>query len=162
MKFIGEKWTDFNPTLPFVYNFVDENFRNLYRVEERQGKIFGVFAILAIFVACLGLVGLASFTAEQRTKEVGVRKVLGATVSNIIFLLSREFTWLVLIAFVISAPIAWYFMSGWLQNFAYHVSLSAGIFVLAGITALVIAWMTVSYQATKVALTNPAKALRYE
>ena len=106
MKFIEEKWIAFNPTLPFVYNFVDENFENLYRAEERQGKIFGVFAILAIFVACLGLVGLASFTAEQRTKEVGVRKVLGATVSNIVLLLSREFTWLVLIAFVVSAPIA--------------------------------------------------------
>lgn len=162
MKFIEEKWTAFNPTLPFVYNFVDENFENLYRAEERQGKIFGLFAILAIFVACLGLVGLASFTAEQRTKEVGVRKVLGATVSNIVLLLSREFTWLVLIAFVVSAPIAWYFMSSWLQNFAYHVSLSVDIFVLAGIAALVIAWVTVSYQATKVALTNPVKALRYE
>ncbi|MCG8603430.1 ABC transporter permease [bacterium] len=162
LDFIEEKWNAFNPNQPFLYSFVDEQFDNLYRAEQRQGKIFGVFATLAILVACLGLVGLASFTAEQRTKEVGIRKVLGASIGNIILLISKEFSWLVLIGFIVAAPIAWYFMSGWLQEFAYHISLGLGVFFLAGLASLVIAWLTVSYQATKVALTNPANALRYE
>jgi putative ABC transport system permease protein len=162
LDFIEEKWNAFNPNQPFLYAFVDEQFDNLYRTEQRQGKIFGVFASLAILVACLGLVGLASFTAEQRTKEVGIRKVLGASIGNIILLISKEFSWLVLIGFAVASPIAWYFMSGWLQEFAYHVSLGLGVFFLAGFVSLAIAWLTVSYQATKVALTNPANALRYE
>lgn len=162
LNFIEKKWQSMIPSLPFLFTFVDDNFDNLYRAEERQGNIFGVFAILAIFVACLGLVGLASFTAEQRTKEVGIRKVLGATVRNIILMISKEFTWLVLIAFLLASPIAWYIMENWLQGFAYHVTLGIGVFILAGLAALIIAWLTVSYQATKVALTNPAKALRYE
>ena len=162
LAFIEGKWQEFNPEQPFVYSFVDEEFDELYRAEERQSKMFSVFAVLAIFVACLGLVGLASFTAEQRTKEVGIRKVLGATVSNLTLLITREFTWLVLIAFVLAAPGAWYFMDKWLQDFAYHISLGAGIFIISGLVCLVIAWLTVSYQAIKVALTNPADALRYE
>lgn len=162
LDFIEEKWQVLNPELPFLYTFVDDNFEALYRAEQQQGKIFAVFAILAIFVACLGLVGLASFTAEQRTKEVGIRKVLGASVSNIILLISREFTWLVLISFVVASPIAWYIMDRWLQEFAYHASMGIGIFVFAGLVSIVIAWLTVSYQATKVALTNPANALHYE
>lgn len=162
IDYIEDKWQAINPELPFLYTFVDENFANLYRTEEQQGKIFGVFAGLAIFVACLGLVGLASFTAEQRTKEVGIRKVLGATVSNIIVLISREFTWLVLLSFLVAVPIAWYVMEQWLQNFAYHVQLGFAVFALSGFAALFIAWLTVSYQAIKVALTNPSEALRYE
>ncbi len=162
LDFIDEKWQKFVPDEPFLYSFVDEKFDKLYRNEERQATIFGVFAGLAIFVACLGLVGLASFTAEQRTKEVGLRKVLGATVMNIVLLISKEFTWLVLIAFGVSAPVARYFMREWLQAFAYHITLGPGLFVLAGLLSLVVAWLTVSFHATKVALTNPATALRYE
>lgn len=162
LEFIEKKWHEFVPDAPFVYSFVDEKFDELYRTEERQGKIFTIFAVLAIFVACLGLVGLASFTAEQRTKEVGIRKVLGATIGNLTLLITKEFTWLVLIAFVFAAPVAWYFMDKWLQEFAYHISLGAGIFIFSGLVCLIIAWLTVSYQAIKVALTNPADALRYE
>ncbi|MCH8128087.1 ABC transporter permease [candidate division KSB1 bacterium] len=162
LDFIEQKWLALNPDLPFLYTFVDDNFESLYRAEEQQGKIFGVFAILAIFVACLGLVGLASFTAEQRTKEVGIRKVLGASVSNIILLMSKEFTWLVLFAFIVAAPFAWYVMDQWLQEFAYHVPLGLGTFFLAGLISILIAWLTVSYQATKIALTNPVNALHYE
>jgi len=159
---IEAEWQKFNPEEPFVYSFVDEKFDKLYRNEKRQGVIFAVFAGLAILVACLGLVGLASFTAEQRSKEVGVRKVLGASVSHVVVLISKEFFWLVLAAFVVSAPVAWYVMRDWLQAFAYHVALTPGLFVVAGVAALLIAWLTVSYHAVKVAFTNPTTTLRYE
>ncbi len=162
IDFIEEKWNALNPALPLVHNFVDENFESLYRAEEQQGKVFGAFGGLAIFVACLGLVGLASFTAEQRTKEVGIRKVLGASVSSIIMLISKEFTVLVAVAFVLAAPFAWFAMDSWLQEFAYHANLGASVFVLAGVLALVTAWLTVSYQAAKVALSDPSNTLRCE
>jgi len=162
LKLIENKWDAFNPSLPLVYRFVDDNFDSLYRAEEGQGKLFGSFAILAIFIACLGLVGLASFTAEQRTKEVGIRKVLGASVPKIIMMISKEFTLLVILAFILAAPVSWFIMNGWLQDFAYHVQLGIELFVMVGWAALMIAWATVSYQAIKVALTNPAESLRYE
>jgi putative ABC transport system permease protein len=162
LEFIEQKWEQFNPGQPFDYTFVDAEFDELYRAEQLQGKIFTSFAVLAIFVACLGLVGLASFTAEQRTKEVGIRKVLGATETNLILLITKEFTLLVIISFVFAAPVAWYFMNNWLQNFAYHVGLSAGTFILAGLLCLIIAWLTVGLQALKVAFKNPIDALRYE
>ncbi len=162
LDFIKEKWDQFNPGEPFIHTFVEDRFEEVYRTEEKQGQIFAVFAIIAIFVACLGLVGLSSFTAEQRTKEVGIRKVLGATVSSIVLLISREFITLILIAFAVSAPIAWYFMNGWLQNFAYHVSLGVMIFIMAGLFSLVIALMTVSFHAVRVALSDPANVIRYE
>ncbi|NQV19135.1 MAG: ABC transporter permease [Armatimonadetes bacterium] len=162
MEFIEQKWEQFNPNQPFVYSFVDTEFDELYRAEQLQGKIFTIFAALAIFVACLGLVGLASFTAEQRTKEVGIRKVLGATETNLILLITKEFTLLVIVSFAAAAPVAWYFMNNWLQNFAYHVALNAGTFILAGIICLIIVWLTVGFQALKVAVKNPIDALRYE
>jgi putative ABC transport system permease protein len=162
MKFIEEKWQHFNPDQPFVYSFLEDEFNDLYRAEQRQGKIFTSFAALAIFVACLGLVGLASFTAEQRTKEIGIRKILGATAKNVLLLITKEFTALVLVAFAFAAPAAWYSMNKWLQNFAYHISLGAEIFILAGAFCMIIAWLTVGFQAVKVALKNPIDALRYE
>jgi len=134
----------------------------LYRSEVVMGSLLAYFALLTVFVACLGLFGLASFTAEQRTKEIGVRKTLGASVVSIVLLLSKEFTKLVAAAFVVAAPVAYVFMSRWLDAFAYHVPLSWGLFLGAGLAALVIAWMTVGYQSIKAALTNPVKALRYE
>ncbi len=162
IAFLQEKWQAFEPGYPFRYFFLDEDFGRLFQNEERQSKIFGYFTILAILIACLGLFGLASFIAEQRTKEIGVRKVLGASVQQIILLLSKDFTKLVTIAFAIAAPVAYFAMNKWLQDFAYRTDLSPAIFVLAGGLALMIAWLTVSYQAIKAALTNPVEALHYE
>ncbi|MEE9372281.1 MAG: ABC transporter permease [Saprospiraceae bacterium] len=159
---IEKVYTDFNPDTPFDYTFVDENYAELYQVEERQGKIFGVFALLAIFVACLGLAGLASFTAEQKRKEVGIRKILGASSTNIIFLLSKEFTWLVIIAAIIASPLAWYIMNNWLQDFAYRIPIGISIFILSGGIAMLIAWLTVSFQTARAALDNPINSLRHE
>lgn len=153
-------WKDFNPEAPFEYTFVDENFASLYATEERQGNIFGLFALLAIFIACLGLIGLASFTAEQKRKEIGIRKVLGASSFNIISMLSKEFTWLVIFAFVVASPIAWYLMNTWLQDFAYRISIGLPIFIVACIVALLIAWITVGVQTARAANANPVKALR--
>jgi putative ABC transport system permease protein len=158
--FIEEVWKDFNPESPFEHTFVDENFASLYDTEERQGNIFGLFALLAIFIACLGLIGLASFTAEQKRKEIGIRKILGASSFNIVTMLSREFTWLVLFAFVVASPIAWYLMNNWLQDFAYRISIGIPVFILACVLALLIAWVTVGWQTARAANSNPVKALR--
>jgi putative ABC transport system permease protein len=146
----------------FEYTFADAAFAEQYRNDERFATIFGVFAGLAILIACLGLFGLASFTAARRTKEIGVRKVLGASVSSIVTLLSRDFMLLVGVALLVAAPIAYYFMNQWLQDFAYHITLGPGLFLLAGGLALLIALLTVSYQAIKAALADPVKSLRYE
>jgi putative ABC transport system permease protein len=134
----------------------------MYRAEQRVGKIAVIFSALAIFIACLGLFGLATFIAEQRTKEIGVRKVLGASVSGIVQMLSRDFIKLVGIAFVIGAPLAWYLMNHWLQNFAYRIHVSWWIFFAAGMGALLIALITVSFQAIKAGMANPVKSLRSE
>ena len=131
-------------------------------VKQGSEDCFLNFAILAIFISCLGLLGLASYSTIQRTKEIGIRKVMGATVSNIVNLLSKEFLKLVLIAFVIASPIAWYSMYKWLQNFAYRIDVGWWAFVLAGIAAVLIAFLTVSFQAIKAAITNPVKSLRTE
>lgn len=144
------------------YAFADEQFDLQYRNDERFGTLFGLFAALAIFIACLGLFGLAAFTAQKRTKEIGVRKVLGASVGGLVALLSKDFLGLVLAAFVIAAPEAYYVMNRWLEDFAYHIDMSWPIFLLAGLTALGIALLTVSYQSIKAALANPVKSLRYE
>lgn len=162
LGFIEEKWIKFSPEVPFEYTFVDESYSQLYTNEERHGKIFAVFASLAIFIACLGLIGLASFTAESRKKEVGIRKVLGASSSNLIILISKEFTILVILAFLVAAPFAWMTMQGWLEDFAYQVQMGIGVFLFSGLIALVIAWLTVAYQTGKAVLTNPVKAIRYE
>ncbi len=162
LSFIEETWTSFNPDTPFEYTFVDENYASLYENEERQGNIFGLFAILAILIACLGLVGLASFTAEQKKKEIGIRKVLGASSSSIIALLSKEFTWLVIVAFIIASPLSWWVMNNWLQDFAYRVNIGVFVFIIAGATSLLIAWITVGLQTARAANSNPIKALQRE
>jgi putative ABC transport system permease protein len=162
LSFLEDKMRQFSPTYPFEYFFEDEYFNNLYRSEERIQEIFGYFTFLAILIACLGLFGLASFTTEQRRKEIGVRKVLGASLANIIFLLTKEFLKWVIIANLIAWPIAWWILNKWLQNFAYHIDIEMWVFVISGGIALVIAVITVSYQAVKAAFNNPIEALRYE
>ncbi|MGZ3924684.1 MAG: ABC transporter permease [Flavisolibacter sp.] len=155
-------WKSIAPNEPFTYAFLNEEFDNMYRTEQRSGKIFVSFAVLAILIACLGLFGLAAYAAEQRTKEIGIRKVLGATVSNIVGMLSKDFLKLVIIASIIAFPVAWWFMNKWLQDFAYRINISWWIFALAAFVSIFIAIITVSFQAIKAALTNPVKNLRTE
>jgi putative ABC transport system permease protein len=159
---LREKWENLFPDQPFDYAFLDESFDNLYRAEEQMNKIFTSFSLIAIMISCLGLFGLAAYMTEKRTKEVGIRKVMGASVSGILILLSKEFTRWVLVANIIAWPVAYYFMNRWLRSFAYHVDMNAGIFVLSGLIALFIAWITVSYQSFKIARSNPVDDLRYE
>ncbi|NIM10953.1 MAG: FtsX-like permease family protein [Candidatus Aminicenantes bacterium] len=151
-----------NPGSPFEFSFMDEEYDKLYRNEERMGKIFNYFALLAIFISCLGLLGLASFTTEQRTKEIGIRKVLGSTVSGVVLLLSKDFARWVLAANLVAWPIAYYVMKNWLQGFAYKTGFGIWIFVLSGVIALTVALVTVSYQAIKTAMKDPVNALKYE
>ncbi len=159
---IEQKWRTMATGLPFHYRFLDDSFDAMYRDEQRVGKVVLIFSIIAIVVACLGLFGLATYMAEQRTKEIGIRKVLGASVGGVIGLLSKDFIRLVAISFVIAVPVAWYVMSKWLNDFAYRVNLAWWIFALAGGFALLIAIVTVSTQAIKAALANPIKSLRSE
>ena len=162
LPFIEKTWTTFTNGRPLNYFFLDENLNKMYRPEEQLSNIFGYFSGLAILIACLGLFGLASFSAERRIKEIGIRKVLGASVSNVVLLLSKEFTLLVLIANIVAWPLAYFSMNFWLQDFAYRVDIGWWVFALAGGLALLIAILTVSSHAIKTALTNPVEALRYE
>ncbi len=159
---IQSKYNAAVPGMPFEYQFMDESFDSMYRQERRVGKVALTFALLAIIIACLGLFGLATYIAEQRTKEIGIRKVLGASVANIIKMLSTDFVKLVLLAFIIATPIAWWFMNKWLQDFAFKIDLSWWIFAATGIIALLVALFTLSFQAIKAALSNPTKSLRTE
>ena len=151
-----------NPAYPFSYNFLDQDLASLYKGEQQMGSIFNLFAILAIFISSLGLYGLSAFLAQQRTKEIGVRKVLGASVFNIVYLLSTGFTRLILIAVVIAIPLSLFAINRWLESFAYHIHVSWIIYVMASVSALVIAWLTVSYESLKAAVTNPVTSLRSE
>ena len=162
LKAIGDKWGQMIPNRPFEYNFLDEFFDRQYRAEDHFGNLFFNFAVLAIFISCLGLLGLSSYSTMQRTKEIGIRKVLGANVSSIVNLLSIEFIKLVLIALVIAAPIAWFGMDKWLRDFAYRTNISWWIFGLAGLVSVLIAFSTISFQAIKAAMANPVKSLRTE
>ena len=159
---IEKVWKKFLPNAPFEYRFLDETLENQYRTEIRISRILNYFTFLAVFLSCLGLLGLTSFMAEQRTKEIGVRKVLGASITGIVILLSKEFTKWVLIANVIAWPLAYYLMNKWLQEFANRINIGIGIFILSAIIALVIALLTVSFLTIKAALANPIKSLRYE
>ncbi|WP_127125714.1 ABC transporter permease [Pseudoflavitalea rhizosphaerae] len=159
---IENKWKEMIPNLPFSYTFIDEIFDHKYRDEQRFGKLFLNFAALAILISCLGLLGLTAYSTMQRTKEIGIRKVMGASVSNILHLLSKEFIWLAAIAFLVSAPLAWYFMHKWLQNFAYRIHITWYFFAIAGAAALLVGLFTISFQAVKAAIANPVKALRTE
>jgi putative ABC transport system permease protein len=155
-------WEKYSPQYPFDYFFLDDEFNRMYKSEEKLSAIFGAFTFLAIFIACLGLFGLASFTAERKTKEIGIRKVLGASIGQLLLLLSRDFMKLVLAANIIAWPLVWYAMNQWLQGFAYRASLGWLMFALTAAVALLIALLTVSYQTLKAALANPVEALRYE
>ncbi len=159
---LEEKWSTLAPHRPFLYDFLDDSFNRQYQSDERFAKVFGLFAILAIFIACLGLFGLAAWTAERRIKEIGVRRVLGASFNQIITLLSKDFMKLVLVSVVIATPLAWYVMTNWLESFAYQVDIQWWIFVVAGAIAVVIALVTVSFQSIKAASINPARSLRTE
>jgi putative ABC transport system permease protein len=156
------KWDSFNPGGPFDYTFLDESFNNLYKAEERTGRIFTAFAIIAILIASLGLLGLVAYTAERRTKEIGVRKVLGSSVNGILFLLTKDFVKLILLSTLIAIPVAWWAMHQWLQDFAYRIHISAWIFIAAIISALIIALLTIGFQAIKAAMMNPVESLRSE
>ena len=159
---IESKWKEMIPGRPFSFSFLDESFNKQYVSEDRFGKLFLDFSILAILISCLGLLGLASYSTLQRKKEIGVRKVLGATVSNITGLLSKDFIKLVLIALIIASPIAYWGMHKWLQGFAYRINIQWWVFIIAGFIALFIALFTVSFQAIKAAVANPVKSLRSE
>jgi putative ABC transport system permease protein len=151
-----------NPAFPFEYEFVNDAFNAKFKSEKLLSDLSKVFAFLAIMISCLGLFGLAAYTAEQRKKEIGVRKVLGSTVSGIVTLLSKEFMQLVLIALLLAGPLAWWAMNTWLEGFDYHIEINIWVFVIAGLAAICIALMTVSFQAVKAAIANPVKSLRAE
>ncbi len=155
---IESRWKQLVPDKPFTYYFLDEFFDKQYRAEDRFGTLFLYFAALAIFISCLGLMGLASYSTVQRTKEIGIRKVVGASVGQIVYLLSRDFLLLVLIAFVVSAPIAGWLIGGWLKGFAYRIPIYWWIFAIAGLLAVIIAVLTVSFQAMKAAVANPVNS----
>ncbi|MEM6767380.1 MAG: FtsX-like permease family protein [Bacteroidota bacterium] len=159
---LQEVYQRYNPEYPFKYRFLDESYEEMYQSEILIGKLANYFSIVAIIISCLGLFGLASFTAEQRTKELGIRKVLGASVSNLVILLTRDFTWLVLIAFVIAAPVAFYFLNDWLSKFEFRIAMGPGVFVGAAVLTLFIAWLTISYQSLRAATANPVESIRSE
>lgn len=162
LAYITQVYKRFDKANPVEYHFLDANFAKQYKAEERQGQIALTFTVLAVLIACLGLFGLATFTAEQRTKEIGIRKVLGASIAGVVALLSKDFLKLVILAFLIASPIAWYVMHRWLEDFAYHINISAGIFLVTGVIAVTITMFTVSFQAIKAAIANPVKSLRTE
>ena len=162
IAFLQSIWHEYRTDYPFEYAFVDERFERLYRSEQKLGAVFGLFAGLSIFIACLGLLGLAAFMTEQRTKEIGIRKVLGASVGNIVAMVTGEFIKFVLIASVVAWLISYYSMNQWLKIFAYHTEVNPGTFLLASVAALFIALLTVGYQAAKAATSNPVESLKYE
>ena len=159
---LKKRWNGFGPEEPFTYSFLDDRFNNTYQSEQKIGLILGIFAALTIFVACLGLFGLAMFTAEQRTKEIGIRKVLGANIAGIVNLLSMEFLKLVFMALIIATPVAWWAMNEWLMDFAYRIDINWWMFAAAGLLVGLIALITVSFQAIRAAVANPVKSLRTE
>ena len=162
IAFLQKKWGEFSSEYPFSYGFMDQRLGELYRTEKRAASLIQYFTLLTIFISCLGLFGMASFMTERRTKEIGIRKVLGASVSRIVLMLSREFTFLVLSANVIGWPAAYFLAKKWLQNFAYRTPIRFEIFILGAMLSLAIAWLTVSYQTVKAARANPVDSLRYE
>jgi putative ABC transport system permease protein len=162
IQFINGEWEKLAPDIPFEYQFLDKKYDALYKDEDKLSLVIGYFSIIAILIACLGLFGLVTFLTERRTKEIGIRKVNGAKVSEILAMLNRIFVKWVVIAFVVASPIAWYAMHKWLENFAYKSDLNWWIFALSGLLALGIALLTVSWQSWRAATRNPVEALRYE
>jgi putative ABC transport system permease protein len=162
MAHIRKTWREIIPGTPFEFSFLDKIYNDQYRNEERTARIFAIFTFFALFVACLGLLGLTSFAADQRTREIGIRKILGASVPGIILMMSREFIRWVLIANIVAWPLAYYIMRRWLQSFAYRSDIGLSVFILSGFIAVVIALLTVSFQTIKAAIANPVDSLRYE
>jgi putative ABC transport system permease protein len=150
------------PGYPFAFSFLDDRFENMYKSELRSGQILNIFSALAVIISCLGLFGLSAYMAEQRAKEIGIRKVLGASAPEILLLLSKEYCRLVLIGFLMAAPLSYFVMKNWLQDFAYRTSIDIWPFVISVALALFISFVTVSYYASRLALSNPAESLRYE
>jgi putative ABC transport system permease protein len=159
---VQKTWSKFFPADPFNYYFLDDLFDQQYKADQSFGKIFGLFAFLAIIIACFGLLGLSAYNVLQRTKEIGIRKVLGASVQNVLYILSKDFITLVLIAFVIAVPVTWFIMHNWLQDFAYRINIQIWVFAAAGVLAILIALLTIGIQALKAAVANPVKSLRTE
>jgi len=151
-----------DPGYPFKFDFLDQQLSSLYKGDRQMGNIFSLFAILGIFISCLGLYGLSAFMAQQRTKEIGIRKVLGASLLQIVYLLSTGFTRLILIAVVIAIPLSWLAIHRWLESFAYHISINWSMFAIASLVVLLIAWVTISYESIRAGIANPAKSLRTE
>jgi len=162
LESIKNIWEEVLPGKPFDHYFIDEDYDNLYRSEAVMSSVIGYFTVLSIFIACLGLLGLAAFMAEQRTKEIGIRKVLGASVSSVILMLSKQYLKWVVIANLIAWPLAYFIVDSWLQNFTYRISVSIWTFFLSGILSMVITFLTVSYQLARAAKTNPVETLQYE
>jgi putative ABC transport system permease protein len=162
LKALAAIQASLNPAFPFSYNFLDQDLDNQYKGERRVGSLFNLFAILAIFISCLGLYGLSAYMTEQRSKEIGVRKVLGASVLNVVYLLSQKFTKLIIVAIVIAIPLSWYMIDSWLSSFAYRINIGWAVFVLASVAAIFIAWLTVSYESIKAAIANPVKSIKAE
>jgi ABC-type antimicrobial peptide transport system permease subunit len=159
---IERDWEQYIPDYPFEIHFLDQELEHNYGREQNMGILFNYFALLAIFISCLGLFGLSAHMAQQRTKEIGIRKVMGASINNILSLITVNFIWLVLLANLIAWPLSWWLLMKWLQNFSYHTDISLWIFPLAGILALIIAIMTTTWQAYSAASSNPAKTLKSE
>ncbi len=162
IRIVETKWKELAPGQPFSYYFLDERFNSMYAAEVRLGKIVGIFSVLAVLIACLGLFALTAFTAEQRTKEIGIRKVLGASITSIVVLLSREFGKLILIAFALAAPLAWLGINWWLKDYTYKTEIGVGLFLLSGLVAFGVAWLTMSFQSFRAAASDPVKSLRSE
>ncbi|SDG33455.1 ABC transporter permease [Mucilaginibacter sp. P25] len=162
IKKIGKIFDTYNPAYPYIYQYVDEEYNRKFSLEALVGKLAGVFAGLAIFISCLGLFGLAAYVAEQRTKEIGIRKVLGASIAQVWLLLSKEFILLVMLSCIIATPVAFYFLKDWLQKYDYRITIGPGVFVLSAVAAIIITLVTISFQAIKAALSNPVKSLRSE
>jgi ABC-type antimicrobial peptide transport system permease subunit len=162
MASVEKLWNSAFPDYVYSYQFLDDKIAQFYAHDEQLSTLYKIFAAIAIFISSLGLYGLVSFMAVQRTKEVGIRKTLGASVKHIVYLFSKEFTVLILVAFIISAPVGWYLMNNWLHGYAYKITIGPGIFLLAIIGSVCIAWATVGYKAIKAAMANPVKSLRSE
>jgi len=162
IDYIEEKWKEVFPGIPFEYHYLDEDFNNQFEEDQKRGLILAVFSILIIIIASLGLYGLSSYTVEQRTKEIGIRKVLGANIGNITGMISKEFFILILISMIIAFPVAYYLMKDWLQNYTYRTSLSIWIFVLSGLAIMIIAFVTISYHTLRAGNANPVDSIRQD
>jgi putative ABC transport system permease protein len=159
---IADKWKELSNNLPYRYAFLDQDYDRLYKADAQLGKVASIFSGLAILVGCLGLLGLTSFSVERRVKEIGIRKVLGASIGHVLMIISKEFLILIVISFVISIPVTYYLITKWLQNFTDRIAINALSFVIAGLSVLIFAWITMGYLSFKAAISNPTKALRNE